>query len=178
MMRALTFLLALVCGTAQAQTVTPSSFGMNYSFPTTDSSRISPSIVRMWDETVGGAGVHWTDIETARGVYNWTAFDAILAHAQAIGADVTYTFGLVPNWANGATPDVPPTSFTDFYNFVTAVATRAGCKIKYYAPWNEANLSGVGFYWSGTQAQMLLSYEYQSILCTPPLVSRIGQIPA
>lgn len=109
--------------------------------------------MRMWDESYNGSGVHWQDIETARGIYNWTAFDAILAYEQSVGADTIYAFGQVPGWANGNSgAAAPPTSFQDFYDFVTAVITRANGRIKYFEAWNEPDNT---ITWTGTQAQMI-----------------------
>ncbi len=148
------FLLAAWYTGATAQTITPTTFGMNYIYPTTVSSRIPATIQRMWDSTVNGQSVHWRDIETARGVYDWASFDAILASDIAKGQDVIYTFGLVPSWANGGSgPQVPPTNMQDLYDFVTAVVARAAGRIKYYGIWNEANDPNT--YWSGSVAQLI-----------------------
>jgi hypothetical protein len=139
---------------AGAVTVTPATFGMNYIFPLSVSSQIPASIQRMWDSNFLGQPVHWRDIETARGVYNWTSFDAILESIVSKGQDVIYTFGSVPAWANGgAGPQVPPTNMQDLYDFVTAVVARANGRIKYYGTWNEAN--DPIQYWSGTMPQLI-----------------------
>lgn len=145
--------LLLFSGPCAAQTITPQTFGQNFNSMTTYNPRISSSILRMWDETYNGAGVHWQDIETARGVYNWTAFDAILALEQSSGADVIYAFGQVPGWANGnAGAGTPPTSFQDLYDFVSAVITRSNGRIKYFEAWNEPDQP---ITWNGTQAQII-----------------------
>jgi hypothetical protein len=107
---------------------------------------------RIWDQA------EWGSIETASGVYSWTGLDAVVAQMQAQGCVISYTFGSTPGWANGnATRDIPPTNFSDFYTFVSAVATRYRGKIKYYTAWNEPNTPGD--WWSGTVAQMVTLTE-------------------
>jgi hypothetical protein len=133
-------------------------FGINRTHPL---SAAQPAVIATIERISGSADasnnfIRWQDVETARGVYNWTVFDALVADVQSRGADIVYTFVGVPGWANGgSTNDVPPTSFSDFYTFVTAVVQRYAGKIKYYEAWNEPDLGGVTQYWSGTVAQMV-----------------------
>lgn len=155
-------ILLLLCSSlSQAQTVTPNTFGMNYNYPLVTSSRVAPSIMRMWDESYNGANVHWLNVETCQAAsgspsdpcYTWTAFDAILVKEHALGADTIFALGGVPNWANGNSgPATPPTSQAYLNNFVTAVLARAAGRIKYIEEWNEPDQP---LTWSGTQAQMI-----------------------
>lgn len=149
-MRALGFLAGLLLsGAASAQTVTPSSFGMNVESPATTTLKIYSSVTRMG---FGPGVAPWSAIETSNGVFVWTTLDAAVNQAVSRGQDIIYTFGSVPGWANGnAGIAVPPTSFTDFYTFVTALVTRYKGQIKYYDTWNEVNISTQ---WAGTLAQM------------------------
>lgn len=133
-------------------------FGVNRNRPLTVAHPpgVPCSVERIWNTSNGGVYCWWAGVETARGVYNWTVLDAVVADIQSRGNDIIYTFGYVPAWANGGlTPDVPPTSFTDFYNFVTAVVQRYAGKIKYDEAWNEPDLAGTAQNWSGTVAQMV-----------------------
>lgn len=133
-------------------------FGINRIYPlTVTQPPVIASIERLWDSHgPNGNLVKWAQVETARGVYNWTVLDALVADIESRGADMIYTFGWVPSWANGGrTQDVPPTNFTDFYNFVTAVVRRYSGQIKYYEAWNEPDLGGTLQYWSGTVSQMV-----------------------
>lgn len=148
----------LACAPALAQTVTPATFGMQFSAPVTVSpvNKTFSTITRFWDGTYGGAGVHWQDIDNQStcGTYTWTALDAMVNQAVAAGMAIIYTFGYVPGCANGnQAAYIPPTNNQYLYNFATALVTRYKGKIGYYGIWNEANLSG--FYWNGTVAQML-----------------------
>jgi len=97
---------------------------------------------RLWGATWGGQASHWLGICPARGIYSWTAFDALLV--KFAGKRLFYTFGYVPYWANGgssgnpgAAKGDPPSNFQDAVDFITAVATRARGKIAYYSPINE-----------------------------------------
>ncbi len=163
----LAFLFGLLPGLAAAQTVEPYFFGMQFVTPVSSQpqAKVFASLTRLWGATYGGAGVNWAAIETCKiatvsqtdPCLTWTAADAIVANAQAAGMDIEYTFGITPSWASVAgTQDQPPTSFQDFYNFVTLVTTRYKGKTKYYSIWNEANYGGTSqAYWSGTVAQMV-----------------------
>ena len=97
---------------------------------------------RLWGSTWGGQASNWFGICPARGVYNWTSFDALLA--KFAGRRLFHTFGYVPVWANGGSSTNPslskgtaPTNLQDAVDFITAVATRARGKINYYSPINE-----------------------------------------
>ena len=169
-------------------TLTLQSFGMNYVHPNDVKIKILPGYQRIIDDAVisGGSQLspHWNNIETARGVYDWSQLDLIVAAGLARGQKLIYTFCYVPAWSNGNnTKDVPPTNFQDYYDFCTAVATRYKGKISVYEVWNEANNSGSSGYWSGTVAQMVtLSNGGQAALkaadpncqVTSPSVAPIG----
>jgi hypothetical protein len=104
-------------------------------------------------------GISWNNINTARGVYDWTLFDAVLEKHKAVGStDLIYTFGYTPPWAAGGstTYDKPPTNYSDLYTFARAVAQRAiykGLPIRNWEVWNEPN-NGAGT-WTGTHQQMV-----------------------
>lgn len=106
--------------------------------------------IRLWDTFT-----YWGLIETSRGTYDWPALDRWLDQAHAHGADVLYTFGVTPIWASSnptAKCDYnpggcyPPQNMQDWDDFVRAMATHAGGRIKYWELWNEANQHE---YWSG-----------------------------
>jgi Cellulase (glycosyl hydrolase family 5) len=125
----------------------------------------------------------WNVVETANGVYNWTAIDACVADYQARGVQMIFTFGRVPGWANGnAGAQVPPTSNTSISTFASALATRYAGKIKYYECWNEAN--DTVNEWSGTVAQMVAvcsaiktavqTADSNAIMLTPSITDALG----
>jgi len=123
--------------------------------------------LRLWD-----TGTYWDLMNTAQGVYDFTALDKWIATAQASNLDLIYTFGMVPGWASSnpglvcgssgspAGSCVAPNdvnadgSGTDqhFKDYVTAIVTHAAGQIKYWEMWNEPTVPG---FWQGTDAQML-----------------------
>ena len=107
------------------------------------------------------AFVFWKQIEvTAKGAFDWSRLDALVAaHA---GREIMYTLGQTPDWANGQTTSfydfgpVPPTNPQDYYDFVTALATRNrdvyGGAIKAWEIWNEPDNVKL---WTGTTQQLI-----------------------
>jgi hypothetical protein len=126
-------------------------------------------------------GDDWSEIETSRGTYTWTAFDAWQAATAAHAGSVNmYTFRSVPTWASGSTAAAPPTDIntsatcqaplsgttTDcqFKEFATALMQHVcgvtsqpsspiigACNLAYINLWNEFNASG---YWTGSATQI------------------------
>ena len=105
---------------------------------------IDANIVRSWDVWSPGDGtisyLGWGNIETAPGVYNWTALNAWIAASQAHGAQMVYTFGNGPSFDgnNGTTPNM-----ADFQAFVTAIVEHANGSIKYWEGMNEFSNNGM-----------------------------------
>ena len=130
--------------------------------------------------------VSWSDINTAKGVYNWTALDNLLSLTQSHGVDLLYTFGRTPAWAssnptgtctnNPAGSCYPPANEQYWKDFITAVSTRYAGKIKYWELWNEPNASN---FWTGTTAQLLTMARdaYQIIKAQDPNANVLGPAP-
>lgn len=125
-----------------AEPVPASYFGMTLNAPlTTPWPQIGFASLRTWDMNIS-----WSDIETARGRYDWRKFDAILDLARARHVDLVYTFGRTPRWAS-LRPDAPgaygpgqcspPADLSDWDDFVRAVVARAAGGIRYWEVWNE-----------------------------------------
>ncbi len=112
--------------------------------------------IRLWDNATA-----WANIETSKGVFNWTALDNSVANANKNGmTDILMVLSGTPAWATSQrnptalpAPDASgvPANMADWDNWVRAVATRYKGKIKIYQPWNEANLST---FFTGTPAQL------------------------
>ncbi len=112
--------------------------------------------IRLWDNATA-----WANIETSKGVFNWTALDNSVANANKNGmTDILMVLSGTPAWATSQrnptalpAPDASgvPSNMADWDNWVRAVATRYKGKIKIYQPWNEANLST---FFTGTPAQL------------------------
>jgi len=122
--------------------------------------------VRLWN-----TGTHWADLNPSKGVYNWTRLDGWISAAQAHGAtEIIYTIGMTPQWASSNPNDqscrfgpgqcAPPNDLNadgtgtneHWKNFVKAIATHVGTKVRFWEIWNEPVMS---FYWTGTFAQMV-----------------------
>jgi hypothetical protein len=101
--------------------------------------------LRIWSN-----GVTWPQLETASGVYSWSALDKIVSVAQAHGVpDILYTISKVPSWNSSNPLDTkcsfapgacdPNASDAEFIAFVNALTQRYCGRIKYYEVWNEPN---------------------------------------
>ncbi len=102
----------------------------------------------------------WSDIEAARGVYDWLNADQIIAAARRYDIQVMAVLWTTPVWARGPSGSAafppgetaPPADPGDFAAFAGAFArryatagcdaTRSGCAILAYQIWDEPNLSG------------------------------------
>ena len=118
--------------------------------------------IRTWDS----CEVSWSELNPARGVYDWRHLDALLKLAQSHNVDILYTFGRTPRWAS-ENPDqkcgydpgacLPPAKLEDWDNFVRAISTHAEGRIKYWEMWNEPNQHE---YWSGDVATLVTMAEH------------------
>lgn len=166
------------CGLASAQTapvtVSPQLFNMSMNggvisqqpWPTATFTGIR----------VFGDGTTWREINTSRGVYDWSSLDLWLENAGKHGNDVLYTFADTPQWASSKPGDSscsgsdsvgscdPPYdlnadgSGTDevWKTYVTALVLHnknsKGAHIKYWEMWNEPYNA---WEFTGTYAQMV-----------------------
>jgi hypothetical protein len=108
--------------------------------------------IRLWD-----TGTTWSDINTAPGVYDWTAVDGWMNAATQHQVGVLFTLGMTPQWAssdpgntscnNGPGACAPPDDLnpdgtgTDQHwkDFVTAIMQHVGTQVGYFEIWNEPN---------------------------------------
>lgn len=88
---------------------------------------------------------NWLDVETSKGVYDWSRMDAVVAAATARGLSVLAVIGYTPKWAStgdargdGSTNDVPSPGL--YEAFVTAAVQRYKSKVTHWEIWNEPNL--------------------------------------
>jgi hypothetical protein len=122
--------------------------------------------VRLWN-----TGTAWADLNPADGVYDWKVLDSWLGAAQAHNVDeLIYTLATTPQWASSNPNDTsckrspgtcdPPSdlnpdgSGTDQHwkDFVTAIATHAAGRIRYWEVWNEPQMP---YFWNGTFPQIV-----------------------
>jgi len=130
--------------------------------------------LRLWDTQTT-----WGQVETTKGVFDWTKLDTAVATAQKNGVnDILMVLAGTPAWATdapasgglaGVLPGAAgmPKDLADWDAWVTAVATRYKGKITSYQPWNEANLVTFS---TGTATQMadLTKHAYDIIKAIDP----------
>lgn len=97
---------------------------------------------------------NWKILEpNAKGQFDWTEPDRIVARTQANGQRIFATLAYTPGWANGGQDgSVPAANPRDFYDFVYAVVSRYKGKIDHWGMWNEPNLD---LFWKGTRDQYI-----------------------
>ena len=106
--------------------------------------------LRLWD-----AGVTWRNIETSRGVYNWSRLDSLVSAAQAHHVEVTLVLAMTPSFYASA-QSLPPRDLNTYARFVRAAMSRyrdfnGQRGIAAYQVWNEGNIS---YFWTGTPDQL------------------------
>lgn len=108
---------------------------------------------RPWATVVGTAGCNWNEIETSKGVFDWTVFDAAFARNSSVPV-LYFTLGRSPSWAAAATT-LPPTDVQDFADMCTAFVNRAkvthGRTGVVWDLWNEIDYTGS---YTGTAAAL------------------------
>ena len=145
--------------------------------------------VRLWS-----THTTWANLNPSIGVYDWTILDQWLDFANQHNATETIlTLAMTPQWASSNPNDQtcrfgpgqcdPPDDLnpdgtgTDQHwkDFITAVATHAHGRIRYWELWNEpVNY----YYWNGTFPQMvrlakdardiILHIDPKSLMLSPP----------
>ncbi|HEX3819097.1 MAG TPA: cellulase family glycosylhydrolase [Candidatus Sulfotelmatobacter sp.] len=164
--------VAAASSSSGSTAIKESFFGAGFNgfrtWPPTDGQKQVATLggVRLWDDNV-----KWGQIETAKGVYDWSGLDSIMSKAQAQHVDVLYTIGDTPKWAGSIPPKSPcgPTGAyscsapndlksdgtgadSHFSDFVTALVKRYKGQIAYYELWNEPDCT---CFWSGNNAQIV-----------------------
>jgi hypothetical protein len=171
-----TLTLAACGGGGETSTPVASDTAADTPAPITDPNAVQRSLIGMHIEGVeGGAwasapfgalrlwdnGTGWSQIETAKGTFNWKNLDDALANAESKGmTEILYVLGTTPEWAATEVNDEdypqpgaasPPKNIEDWKNWVTEVTTKYGDRINAYQIWNEANLKN---FFNGSPAQM------------------------
>ncbi len=120
--------------------------------------------MRLWDSSVA-----WGQINTAKGVYDWTTLDSWVSAAKSHNDTLIYTFGWTPGWASSKPSDSscdmadgacdPPNDLNSdgtgadqhFIDFVGAIAQHEPT-ITYWELWNTPHDIKQ---WTGTYAQLV-----------------------
>ncbi|RTE10395.1 fibronectin type III domain-containing protein [Paenibacillus whitsoniae] len=121
-------------------------------------------------------------LEPSRGVFNWTAFDAHINKLQSYGMEMIGNIVFTPQWASPYPEDttiyiaVPgyasyaPVDMNDWADFLEALVTRYGDRIKKWEIWNEPHLKGGSIFWNDTPEKFveLLQSGYETIKSIQP----------
>jgi hypothetical protein len=120
--------------------------------------------MRLWDSHVA-----WGQLNTAKGVYNWTDLDDWVSKSNSHGTTLIYTFGWTPGWASSKSSDSscdmakgacdPPSDLNSdgtgsdqhFIDFVTAIAKHEPTILD----WEMWNTPHDIKQWTGTYAQLV-----------------------
>ncbi len=129
---------------------------------------------RLWDN-----GVTWPDLEPRRGDWRFQRLDHFVDVADRNGVRVLLTLGFVPSWSTsvpirscprgGNACTAPPRDFSDWADYVRAVASRYRGRINEYEIWNEPNTP---LFYSGTTDQLvaLTCAAYRELKSVDPRV--------
>ncbi len=106
----------------------------------------------------------WSEIEPARGAFEWAAYDRIVEEAAARDLRLVAVLVGSPGWTAPHTT-APPGDLADFAAFAGALADRYGDKIDVYQVWDEPNLASG---WGGeapspVEYAVLLQAGYEAI---------------
>jgi hypothetical protein len=118
-----------------------------------------------------------SEVQPAKGVFNWQPSDARLAAMRKYGFDVFADIYGTPAWASPhperteLTICVPaytayaPTDLNDFTTFVRAAVGRYGADVRGWELWNEPHLPGGSVFWNDTPERFvaLLQAGYQAV---------------
>jgi hypothetical protein len=91
----------------------------------------------------------WEDVEPARGVFDFSQSDRILAETERRNLQLIVRLTDAPEWAHPNLAgergvdyvDAPPDDLQDYANYCGVIATRYRGRIDGYQIWNEPNLS-------------------------------------
>ncbi len=101
----------------------------------------------------------WSQSEPAKGVFDWTVSDTVVAGAVSRGLQVYATVSGTPAWATAGSPETGvPRDVADWVDFCSRAAARYQGTIRVWSIWNEPNL---GQSFAGTRA------EYLNVLLIP-----------
>jgi hypothetical protein len=95
----------------------------------------------------------WALIETSPDHFDWSAYDAIVAAAEARGLSVLGILAYTPGWATDGEPlSGPPRSVADWEDFCFRAAKRYRGRVRDWELWNEPNQKS---FWGGTRQQYI-----------------------
>jgi hypothetical protein len=122
----------------------PSFFGLNedwlYHVADVDLAReVGANAVRI--------SLRWDSVESSRGQFDWSGYDALIAAVRAQGLRPMFTIEGSPCWARPGTPCLPTSHHPPYVRFLPAFAAFAAAAVQRYPDaigveiWNEPNLN-------------------------------------
>ncbi len=146
-------LAAMLCSPAMAQDTSQSRFGVNVHLPYKEIDWAN--LERVAEAGIGWIRVDfsWDTVEPTQGDFNWTKYDDIVAHAEALGLNVFASVLNPPTWAledpsaDKGDPGYNVIGDLSAWNgFVDQAVRRYAGQIDHWGIWNEPDLS-----WYGTR---------------------------
>ena len=134
-----------------------------------------------WQKTL----FQWRLIEPAKGEFDWSESDRVIAASKAADVKIIARVDLQPDWSRVDRPhNGPPDNYQDYANFITALVTRysstsAVGQLHAIEVWNEPNLDREwGMAAIGPQSAAdytyLLQLAYQAAKAADPSVTIIS----
>lgn len=126
--------------------------------------------------------IYWYFIEPTRGGFNWTRTDLIVSTLPS-NVQLLFTVYCTAPWAikgrrdagnnliTSIMPSTAPVDYTNYYNFVHALAARYKGRVRYYQVENE--VYGAQSFWMGTSNEYLnlLQTGYHAVKDADPAAS-------
>jgi hypothetical protein len=130
-------------------------------------------------KTAGIAWIHmgfdWTITEPQRGKYDFSQADRVINFADKNGISILAKIGFTPGWANkNKGKNYPAKNVADWKNFVQTVVNRYKNRVKYWAIWNEPNLTRFFALGKDKFVQQVLLPAAQTIRATDPAAFIVG----
>ena len=172
--------VARVSSVALNRQISPLDIGIHINKTVLPQIAVNYGAVRSHSTTMGSPSkiLAWRDIETSKGVFDWTNIDQWVAAHEALGHYMVCDILTPPDWAVtasavggsawGGKSNLPPTNNQDVIDFVTAFVTRFTGRVHAYDGWNEPNL--VQKYYVGTAGRLaeIQRIFYQTVKAIDP----------
>jgi hypothetical protein len=111
--------------------------------------------------------VQWSEVETAKGTYNWAPLDYFVAKSIELGLQPVVCFYGTPRWASSRPDDTrvlvcvygysayAPKNLDDWSDFLRAMVSRYKDRVRTWEVWNEPHLPGFSCYWQDTSERFV-----------------------
>ncbi len=135
----------------QMAQVPPELIGVSVKGLATDSAGVVAQRMRSAHVQSVHLTISWSRVETARGVFNWSYYDGLVAPFLEQGIEVSISIVSTPLWATSQPLAdfywrYPPADLVDWTNFVAAAVAHFP-ETRDWGVWNEPNQPG---FWLGT----------------------------